>query len=89
MIKKVSVAAVKNNLPSIIHEVEQGTRVEITRQGKSIAVVIATRDYTCLMEKGKGLWNDLSKIRNIMASEGIIVDDRDFKALRDVYRIRT
>ncbi|MBI5604519.1 MAG: type II toxin-antitoxin system Phd/YefM family antitoxin [Deltaproteobacteria bacterium] len=83
MVKKVSVAEAKNNLPSIIHEVEQGSRVEITRHGKSVAVVVATSDYAGLMEKGKGLWNDLSKIRNIMASEGIVVEGRDFQALRD------
>jgi antitoxin Phd len=83
MTRKVSVAEAKNNLPSIIHEVEEGSRVEITRHGKSVAVVVATTDYERLREKGKGLWSDLKKMRNIMASEGIVVDDLDFQSLRE------
>jgi prevent-host-death family protein len=82
MTRKVSVAEVKNNFLSIIHEVEQGSRVEIPRQGKSVAVVVAKGEYARLCEKGKGLWSDLRKMRNIMASEGIVLDDADFQGLR-------
>jgi antitoxin Phd len=83
MTRKVSVAEAKNNLPSIIHEVEQGSKVEITRHGKSVVVVVATGDFARLSEKGKGLWKDLRKVRNIMASEGIVVEEADFDPLRD------
>ena len=83
MTKKVSVAEAKGKLPSIIHEVEQGSRVEITRHGKSVAVMVSTGDYERLKEKGKGFWNDLRKVRRIMASEGITVEDADFVDLRD------
>ena len=83
MTKKVSVAEAKGKLPSIIHEVERGSRVEITRHGKSVAVMVPIADYERLREKGKGFWNDLGKVRRIMASEGIVVEDSDFCDLRD------
>jgi antitoxin Phd len=83
MTRKVSVAEAKNNLPSIIHEVEKGSRVEITRHGKSVAVVVATGDFARLSEKGKGLWKDLRKFRNLMAAKGVVVEDVDFQPLRD------
>lgn len=83
MTKKVSVAEAKGKLPSIIHEVEQGSRVEITRHGKSVAVMVPTGDYERLREKGKGFWNDLRKVRKVMASERIAVEDADFLDLRD------
>jgi len=83
MTRKVSVAEAKGKLPSILHEVERGLRVEITRHGKSVAVIVPTGEYERLREKGKGFWNDLEKVRRIMASEGISVEDTDFRDLRD------
>lgn len=83
MTRKVSVAEAKGKLPSIIHDVERGSTVEITRHGKSVAVMIPTGDYERLREKGKGFWDDLMKVRGIIASEGILVEDSDFLDLRD------
>ena len=83
MTRKVSVAEAKGKLPSIIHEVEQGSRVEITRHGKSVAVMVPTGDYERLRQKGRGFWNDLTKVRRIMAAEGMTVDDIDLADLRD------
>jgi len=83
MTKKVSVAEAKGKLPSILHEVERGSRVEITRHGRSVAVMVPTEEYERLREKGKGFWNDLEKVRRIMAAEGITVEDTDFRDLRD------
>jgi hypothetical protein len=45
--------------------------------------MVPTGDYERLREKGKGFWNDLVKVRRIIASEGIIVEDSDFGDLRD------
>lgn len=83
MTRKVSVAEAKGKLPSIIHEVEQGSRVEITRHGKPVAVMVPTGDYERLKEKGRGFWSDLGRVRKVMASEGITVEDADFLDLRD------
>ena len=83
MTRKVSVAEAKGKLPSIIHEVEQGSRVEITRHGKAVAVMVPTGDYERLREKGRGFWNDLRKVRKVMSCEGITVGDSDFLDLRD------
>jgi prevent-host-death family protein len=83
MIRKVSVAEAKGKLPSIVHEVEQGSSVEITRHGKSVAVMIPTGDYERLKEKGKGFWNDLRKVRKVMSSEDVAIEDADFLDLRD------
>jgi antitoxin Phd len=83
MNRRVSVAEAKNKLPAIIHEVEQGSIVEITRHGRAVAAVVPQRDYERLQEKGQGLWEALGKVRNIMISEGIVIEDRDLSNLRD------
>ncbi len=83
MTRKVSVAEAKGKLPSIIHEVEQGSRVEITRHGKPVAVMVPMADYERLRERGRDFWNDLIKVRKVMSAEAIIVEDADFLGLRD------
>jgi antitoxin Phd len=83
MNKRVSVAEAKNKLPAIIHEVEKGSTVEITRYGRSVAFMVPQKDYERLQEKGGGFWEALIKFRNIVNAEGIVVEDPDFSDLRD------
>jgi prevent-host-death family protein len=81
--RRVSVVEAKNKLPSIIHEVEQGSIVEITRHGKAVAIVVGQKDYERLKEKGQGFWVTLGKMRNLLSSEGIVFEESDFLNLRD------
>lgn len=83
MNRRVSVAEAKNKLPSLIHEVEKGSIVEITRHGRPVAFVVPQKDYDRLQEKGAGLWEALGKFRGILTSEGIVFEDLDFSGLRD------
>jgi prevent-host-death family protein len=83
MTRKVSVAEAKGKLPSILREVEQGARVEITRHGIPVAVMIPTGDYERLKEKGRGFWSDLERVRKAMTSGGVTIEEADFLDLRD------
>jgi antitoxin Phd len=83
MDKTVSVAEAKNNLPSIIHEVEQGATVKITRHGKSVAVVVRQQNYEQMKEKGQNFWESLGKFRKLLLAEGIVFKESDFIDLRD------
>ena len=83
MNRSVSVAEAKNKLPSILREVEEGSVVQITRYGKAVAIVLPERDYRHLVERRQGFWESLWKVRNIISSEGIIIDESDFRNLRD------
>ena len=83
MNRSVSVAEAKNNLPSLLREVEQGSIVEITRYGKTVAMVLPERDYRRMAEGGQGFWASLGKVRNIISSEGIVIDENDLGNLRD------
>ncbi|MEW6186679.1 MAG: type II toxin-antitoxin system Phd/YefM family antitoxin [Thermodesulfobacteriota bacterium] len=83
MDKTVSVAEAKNKLPSILHEVEKGTMVKITRHGKSVAIVIPPGKYDDLEKKGKGLMEELKRFRNLLVSEKVHFSEGDFINLRD------
>jgi prevent-host-death family protein len=83
MDKTVSVAEAKNKLPSIIHEVEQGVIVKITRHGEPVAVMLPQKAYEQIKEKKQDFWEDLEKFRYLLTSEEIIFMESDFSDLRD------
>ncbi|MEO6193244.1 MAG: type II toxin-antitoxin system Phd/YefM family antitoxin [Thermoanaerobaculia bacterium] len=45
MVKKYSIAEARDNFTSVVHEAEEGTRVELTRRGKPVAVLVGTEEF--------------------------------------------
>lgn len=67
-----SIAAAKNNLSGLVHEVEQGHPVRLTRRGKPVAVLISTAQY-----------ERLSKPSRKIAWDAAVIDTKNFKFDRD------
>lgn len=55
--KQVSIAEAKSNLPRLVHEVEGGSLVEVTRRGRPVAVIIAATEYERL-DRRRHTWSD-------------------------------
>ena len=83
MTKQYSIAEAKSKLPAIIHSVEDGPYVQLTRHGKPVAVLLSIREYELLVLKKKGFWRALMEFRNAVEREDIQVTDADFEGLRD------
>jgi prevent-host-death family protein len=84
MQKQFSIAEAKNRLPTIIHYVEKGPHVELTRRGKPVAMLLSIREYKRLSRKYAGFWSAISEFRRKFEDEGIEIFERDFKGLRDL-----
>jgi len=84
MQKQFSIADAKNKLPTIIHYVEKGPYVELTRRGKPVAVLLSIREYERLSRKYTGFWSAVLEFRRKVEDEGIDISDRDFNGLRDL-----
>ena len=82
--KQFSIAEAKNRLPTIVHYVEKGPSVELTRRGKPVAVLLSIQEYERLSRKYTGFWSAVSEFRRKVEDEGIEISDRDFKGLRDL-----
>ncbi len=78
-----SIAEAKNKLPSIIHDVEKGSSVKLTRRGKAVAVLLSIQDYERLSRQYSNFWSALSKFRRNMKDDSVEISDEDFKGLRD------
>ena len=47
---ETSIAAAKTQLTRLIHEVERGEAIHITRRGKPVAVLLSENEYACLRQ---------------------------------------
>ncbi len=83
MEKTYTIAEAKSNLPAIIHTVEDGPSVKLTRHGKPVAVLLSIREYEQLAKNKLGFWSALTKFRNILEKENLDITDADFADLRD------
>ena len=84
MQKQFSISEAKNSLPTIIHYVEKGPYVKLTRRGKPVAVLLSIQTYERLSRKYTGFWSAVSEFRRKIDDEGIEISDMDFKGLRDL-----
>lgn len=78
-----SIAEAKNRLPSIIHYVEKGPYIKLTRRGKPVAVLLSIQEYERLSRVRSGFWSALSKFRQNIKNEDIKITDNDFEGIRD------
>ena len=79
-----SIAEAKTRLPSIVHEVEEGPSVRLTRHGKPVAVLMSIREYEQMRQKQGNFWNSLLSFRKTLANEGVEISDADLSGLRDL-----
>jgi prevent-host-death family protein len=84
MSEQYSIAEASDNFAQVVHTVEQGKSVEITRQGKTVAIVLSLEEYKRLttqrFEFGKGLeaFRQKYQVQNLdIDSDNIFEDVRD------------
>jgi antitoxin Phd len=83
MPKQYSIAQARNRLPSIVHEVEDGQPVELTRRGKPVAVVMSLRDFRHAIDGHRGFAAALEAFRATTDPRALDFADADFAGLRD------
>ena len=81
MESKYTISEAKNRLPSIVHSVERGPSVKLTRRGRPVAILLSIKEYEKLVRKNVGFWNALMDFRKQAGELGI--SDSDFEGLRD------
>ena len=83
MQKQYSIADAKNKLPSIVHQVEKGPSIKLTRRGKPVAVLLSIGEFERLNISNSGFWNALVSFRQRIDSEGLTFSGNEFQGLRD------
>jgi prevent-host-death family protein len=68
-------------LTAIVHAVEKGPSVKLTRRGRPVAVLLSIAEYEALQGRRAGFWESLTALRQQAGQIGIT--DEDFANLRD------
>jgi prevent-host-death family protein len=72
----------KNKLPEIVHAVEDGPAVQLTRHGRPVAVLLSARAYEQLNRKKEGFWRSFKAFQKVAEREDVLITDQDFAELR-------
>jgi cellobiose PTS system EIIB component len=84
MSQQYSIEQIPINLDKIIQGVEQGEQIEITKQGKPVAVIIAVTEYEKLLHKKQSFWESIEQFRKEYNVEAAEIDpDEIFAFVRD------
>jgi prevent-host-death family protein len=81
MEKQFTISEAKNKLTTIVHAVEKGPSVKLTRRGRPVAVLISIAEYEALHGKRPAFWDLLTALRAQDAE--LDVSEDDFTGLRD------
>jgi antitoxin Phd len=81
--KQYSVAQARDRLTGLIHEVEAGTQVELTRRGRPVAVLVSLPDYNRLTSGQPDFWTAWERFRNEVDLKHADVEPEIFEGLRD------
>lgn len=76
-----TIADAKNNLPKLIHAVEGGGDIHITRHGRAVAVLISEERYQQMFSTGKNLFQSMMHWREKYG--GIDLSDEEVDGWRD------
>lgn len=83
MAKSYSVAEARSELPELIHAVERGRPVKITRRGKPVAVLLSVREYERMASSRPGFAEAYEAWRASVDLAEVGVEPEHFAALRD------
>jgi prevent-host-death family protein len=76
-----TISEAKNKLPAIVHAVEKGPSVKLTRRGRPVAVLLSIKEYRALHRNRAGFWDALKVFRE--ENNEVWISDQEIEALRD------
>lgn len=79
-----SIAQARDHLTQLVHTVEQGSSIEITRRGKRVAVIVSAEEYDRLASSKSDFWTSLVNFRERLVQDSVDIDpDEVFKDVKD------
>ncbi len=69
-----SISQARNSLPALVHAVEDGAAVELTRRGRPVAVLVSKSAWDRLARPRADLWSAIERFRAETDLEALDVD---------------
>ena len=71
MSRQYSIAQARSSLPALVHSVEDGPPVELTRRGRPVAVLLSLEEYERLQRKTPDFWEAVETFRRDVDLEAL------------------
>jgi len=81
--KRYSIAEARNNLAALVHELERKVRIELTRRGEPVAVLLSIREYQRLTAEKGGFWQAYESFRHTVDLPRLKIEPEVFEGVRD------
>jgi antitoxin Phd len=83
MIPRYSVAQARNRFAEIVHSLESQQRVEVTRRGRTVAVMISVEAYEQMQAAQADFWDSYQAFRTAHDLHGLDIGPETFDGVRD------
>jgi prevent-host-death family protein len=83
MTKSYSIAEARHNLAALVHQLDHHTRIELTRRGRPVAVLLSLREYARLVRPAQRFWSaytgfaEATDLRSLEIEPEVLSDVRD------------
>jgi prevent-host-death family protein len=81
--KSLSIADARNRLARVVHDVETGPPVELTRRGKRVAIIVSVREFEKLSGARGSFVSALRRFRKANGLRRAGIGRSFFRGLRD------
>ncbi|MEN8444267.1 MAG: type II toxin-antitoxin system Phd/YefM family antitoxin [Cyanobacteria bacterium J06555_13] len=78
-----SIAQARDRFTQLVHEVEQGSAVEVTRRGQRVAVLVSAEEYDRLQNPQQDFWQSVLAWREKFGLDEREEDEED-QAFEDI-----
>ena len=79
----LSIAEARHDLANVVHQLEHQPRIQLTRRGKPVAVLLSLREYRRLTAHTQGFWAAYSVFAAAVDLRHVKIAPDVFEAVRD------
>ncbi|MGQ0603486.1 MAG: type II toxin-antitoxin system Phd/YefM family antitoxin [Anaerolineales bacterium] len=83
MTKQYSIAEARHNLASIVYELDSKERIELTRRGEPVAVLISIKAYQRLSLNRADFWDAFTTFRDSVSLKDLKIEPEVLTGTRD------
>ncbi len=83
MPKSFSIAEARHDLAALVHQLDHQPRIQLTRRGKPVAVLLSVREYNRLTAQTQGFWEAYTIFAEATDLRHLAIDPQVFDDVRD------
>ena len=83
MTKRYTIAEARQNLSAVVHELERRARIELTRRGRPVAVMLSMREFERVSAPYGRFWEAYVAFRQTANLRKLEIEPSVFEGVRD------